>query len=181
MINVTKKWIFLKLSGAILIPFMLWFILSLNSRKKKQSILIGKKKSYCHCQKTKNCKVAQHNFKCVLNYNVKNDFCNSIWQRRVRNKERHLRELVRIKLFKFKQKPPVYRELNNVIRIKKTQVWGPLFSCLFVVCCLMLTQYSSHVWIGFKQRMVSNEIYHEQHSCIYVLILSFIKILKFVQ
>ena len=89
--------------------------------------------------------------------------------------------MVRIKLFKFKQKPPVYRELNNVIRIKKTQVWGPLFSCLFVVCCLMLTQYSSHVWIGFKQRMVSNEIYHEQHSCIYVLILSFIKTLKLVQ
>jgi succinate dehydrogenase / fumarate reductase membrane anchor subunit len=31
MINATKKWIFLKLSGAILIPFMLWFILSLNT------------------------------------------------------------------------------------------------------------------------------------------------------
>jgi len=31
MINVTKKWIFLKLSGAILIPLMLWFILSLNA------------------------------------------------------------------------------------------------------------------------------------------------------
>ena len=30
MINATKKWIFLKLSGAILIPLMLWFILSLN-------------------------------------------------------------------------------------------------------------------------------------------------------
>ena len=31
MINATKKWIFLKLSGAILIPLMLWFILSLNA------------------------------------------------------------------------------------------------------------------------------------------------------
>ena len=31
MINATKKWIFLKLSGATLIPLMLWFILSLNS------------------------------------------------------------------------------------------------------------------------------------------------------
>ena len=31
MINATKKWIFLKLSGAILIPLMLWFILNLNT------------------------------------------------------------------------------------------------------------------------------------------------------
>ena len=31
MINATKKWIFLKLSGAILIPLMLWFVLSLNT------------------------------------------------------------------------------------------------------------------------------------------------------
>ena len=31
MISATKKWIFLKLSGAILIPLMLWFILSLNT------------------------------------------------------------------------------------------------------------------------------------------------------
>ena len=31
MINATKKWIFLKLSGATLIPLMLWFILSLNA------------------------------------------------------------------------------------------------------------------------------------------------------
>ena len=31
MINATKKWIFLKLSGATLIPLMLWFILSLNT------------------------------------------------------------------------------------------------------------------------------------------------------
>ena len=28
MINATKKWIFLKVSGATLIPFMLWFILN---------------------------------------------------------------------------------------------------------------------------------------------------------
>ena len=29
MINATKKWIFLKISGAILVPLMLWFILNL--------------------------------------------------------------------------------------------------------------------------------------------------------
>ena len=29
MINATKKWIFLKISGATLIPFMLWFIINL--------------------------------------------------------------------------------------------------------------------------------------------------------
>ena len=29
MINATKKWIFLKISGAILIPLMLWFIFNL--------------------------------------------------------------------------------------------------------------------------------------------------------
>ena len=29
MINATKKWIFLKISGAILIPLMLWFIMNL--------------------------------------------------------------------------------------------------------------------------------------------------------
>ena len=29
MINATKKWIFLKISGALLIPFMLWFIVNL--------------------------------------------------------------------------------------------------------------------------------------------------------
>ena len=28
MINATKKWIFLKVSGATLIPLMLWFILN---------------------------------------------------------------------------------------------------------------------------------------------------------
>ena len=31
MINATKKWIFLKISGAILIPLMLWFIINLSS------------------------------------------------------------------------------------------------------------------------------------------------------
>ncbi len=30
MINATKKWIFLKISGAILIPLMLWFIINLS-------------------------------------------------------------------------------------------------------------------------------------------------------
>ena len=28
MINVTKKWIFLKVSGATLVPLMIWFILN---------------------------------------------------------------------------------------------------------------------------------------------------------
>ena len=31
MINATKKWIFLKISGATLIPLMIWFILNLIS------------------------------------------------------------------------------------------------------------------------------------------------------
>ena len=31
MITATKKWIFLKISGAILVPFMLWFLISLIS------------------------------------------------------------------------------------------------------------------------------------------------------
>ena len=29
MINATKKWIFLKISGAILVPLMIWFIFNL--------------------------------------------------------------------------------------------------------------------------------------------------------
>ena len=29
MINATKKWIFLKISGAILVPLMLWFLINL--------------------------------------------------------------------------------------------------------------------------------------------------------
>ena len=31
MMNATKKWIFLKISGALLVPMMLWFIVSLIS------------------------------------------------------------------------------------------------------------------------------------------------------
>ncbi len=31
MITATKKWIFLKLSGAMLIPLMLWFVLCFNA------------------------------------------------------------------------------------------------------------------------------------------------------
>ena len=31
MINATKKWIFLKVSGAILVPLMIWFILNFIS------------------------------------------------------------------------------------------------------------------------------------------------------
>jgi succinate dehydrogenase / fumarate reductase membrane anchor subunit len=31
MINATKKWIFLKISGVILVPLMLWFIINLSS------------------------------------------------------------------------------------------------------------------------------------------------------
>ena len=31
MINATKKWIFLKISGAILVPLMIWFLFNLVS------------------------------------------------------------------------------------------------------------------------------------------------------
>ena len=31
MISATKKWIFLKISGALLVPMMLWFIINLIS------------------------------------------------------------------------------------------------------------------------------------------------------
>ena len=31
MINATKKWVFLKISGAVLVPLMLWFLLNLIS------------------------------------------------------------------------------------------------------------------------------------------------------
>jgi len=31
MIGATKKWIFLKISGAMLIPLMLWFVINLIS------------------------------------------------------------------------------------------------------------------------------------------------------
>ena len=30
MINATRKWIFLKVSGALLVPLMIWFILNLT-------------------------------------------------------------------------------------------------------------------------------------------------------
>ena len=38
MITATKKWIFLKISGAILIPLMLWFVLNLISIYDQQFI-----------------------------------------------------------------------------------------------------------------------------------------------
>ena len=38
MILATKKWIFLKISGAILIPLMLWFVLNLISIYDQQFI-----------------------------------------------------------------------------------------------------------------------------------------------
>ena len=40
MINATKKWIFLKASSLILIPLMLWFIISLVSIYDKEYINI---------------------------------------------------------------------------------------------------------------------------------------------
>ena len=40
MISATKKWIFLKISGAILIPLMLWFVLNLISIYDQQFIVI---------------------------------------------------------------------------------------------------------------------------------------------
>ena len=38
MISATKKWIFLKISGAILIPLMFWFVLNLISIYDQQFI-----------------------------------------------------------------------------------------------------------------------------------------------
>ena len=38
MINATKKWIFLKISGAILVPLMLWFIINLITIYDKEYI-----------------------------------------------------------------------------------------------------------------------------------------------
>ena len=38
MISATKKWIFLKISGAILIPLMLWFVLNFISIYDQQFI-----------------------------------------------------------------------------------------------------------------------------------------------
>ena len=40
MISATKKWIFLKISGAILIPLMLWFVLNLISIYDQQFIQV---------------------------------------------------------------------------------------------------------------------------------------------
>ena len=40
MISATKKWIFLKISGAILIPLMLWFVLNLISIYDQQFFVI---------------------------------------------------------------------------------------------------------------------------------------------
>ena len=38
MINATKKWIFLKISGALLVPLMLWFVICLISIYDKEYI-----------------------------------------------------------------------------------------------------------------------------------------------
>ena len=38
MINATKKWIFLKISGALLVPLILWFLISLISIYDKEYI-----------------------------------------------------------------------------------------------------------------------------------------------
>ena len=38
MINATKKWIFLKISGALSVPLMLWFVISLISIYDKEYI-----------------------------------------------------------------------------------------------------------------------------------------------
>ena len=38
MINATKKWIFLKVSSAILIPLMIWFIINLVSIYEKDYV-----------------------------------------------------------------------------------------------------------------------------------------------
>ena len=40
MINATKKWIFLKISGAILIPLMFWFILNLIKIYDREYIVV---------------------------------------------------------------------------------------------------------------------------------------------
>ena len=42
MINATKKWIFLKISSAILVPLMIWFLLNLVSfyDKKYDEVLL---------------------------------------------------------------------------------------------------------------------------------------------
>ena len=40
MINATKKWIFLKISGAILVPLMIWFILNFISIYDQKYLII---------------------------------------------------------------------------------------------------------------------------------------------
>ena len=40
MINATKKWIFLKISGAILVPLMIWFIFNLISIYDKEYVSV---------------------------------------------------------------------------------------------------------------------------------------------
>jgi len=40
MINATKKWIFLKISGAILVPLMLWFIFNLITIYDKEYVSV---------------------------------------------------------------------------------------------------------------------------------------------
>ena len=40
MISATKKWIFLKISAAILVPLMLWFVLSLITIYDQEYIII---------------------------------------------------------------------------------------------------------------------------------------------
>ena len=43
MIDATKKWIFLKISAATLVPLMLWFIINHNIRGTNVAPLIFKK------------------------------------------------------------------------------------------------------------------------------------------
>ena len=40
MINATKKWIFLKISGATLVPLMIWFIFNFISIYDKDFVLV---------------------------------------------------------------------------------------------------------------------------------------------
>ena len=40
MINATKKWIFLKITGALLVPLMLWFIVNLIAIYDQQYVIV---------------------------------------------------------------------------------------------------------------------------------------------
>ena len=40
MINATKKWLFLKFSGALLVPLMIWFIINLIAIYDKDYIIL---------------------------------------------------------------------------------------------------------------------------------------------